>query len=226
MAWPCSEESRRRTRGRYSSARTSSDRWVGRTRRSRTRTPRSARRRRAGTSPTATRDVSSWTSVGRRRPSRPSTQPSASIRPTPRHGSMPRAPGRPSVRKGGPGSCWTKRSGWTRTTRRPVDYDPKGPPPTDFHATQKINLRVVDQGLSPSPACQKPHGPEDPPPRTAAAIRERDIVWVRDEKNRQPLAVGRAIMDGPTMAREERGKAIETLHYVGDDIWRLAEEET
>src|SRR5213083_3237217 len=58
------------------------------------------------------------------------------------------------------------------------------------------------------------------------AIRERDIVWVRDEKNRQPLAVGRAIMDGPTMAREERGKAIETLHCVGDDIWRLAEEET
>ena len=58
------------------------------------------------------------------------------------------------------------------------------------------------------------------------AIRERDIVWVRDEKNRQPLAVGRAIMDGPTMAREEKGKAIETLHHVGDEIWRLAEEET
>src|SRR5438552_2821593 len=58
------------------------------------------------------------------------------------------------------------------------------------------------------------------------AIREGDIVWVRDEKNRQPLAVGRAIMDGPTMAREEKGKAIETLHHVGDEIWRLAEEET
>ena len=58
------------------------------------------------------------------------------------------------------------------------------------------------------------------------AIRAGDIVWVRDEKNRQPLAVGRAIMDGPTMAREEKGKAIETLHHVGDEIWRLAEEET
>ncbi len=57
------------------------------------------------------------------------------------------------------------------------------------------------------------------------AIRPGDYVWVRDEKNRRPLAVGQAIMDGPTMAREERGKAIETVHHVGDDLWRLGEEE-
>ncbi len=57
------------------------------------------------------------------------------------------------------------------------------------------------------------------------SIRVGDFVWVRDEKNRRPLAVGRAIMDGPTMAREERGKAIETVHHVGDDLWRLGEEE-
>jgi PUA-domain protein len=58
------------------------------------------------------------------------------------------------------------------------------------------------------------------------SIRPGDVVWVRDEKNRRPLAVGKALMDGPTMAREERGKAIETLHHVGDDIWRIGEEET
>src|SRR5881409_687653 len=52
-------------------------------------------------------------------------------------------------------------------------------------------------------------------------IRAGEIVWVRDEKNRRALAVGRAIMDGPTMAREEKGKAIQTLHNVGDDLWRL-----
>ncbi len=57
------------------------------------------------------------------------------------------------------------------------------------------------------------------------AIHAMDLVWVRDEKNGRPLAVGRAIMDGPTMAREERGKALETLHHVGDDLWRLGEEE-
>jgi predicted RNA-binding protein (TIGR00451 family) len=57
------------------------------------------------------------------------------------------------------------------------------------------------------------------------AVRPADIVWVRDEKNRRPLAVGKALMDGPTMIREERGKAIETLHHVGDDIWRIGEDE-
>jgi PUA domain protein len=57
------------------------------------------------------------------------------------------------------------------------------------------------------------------------AIRAGEIVWIRDEKNRRPLAVGRAIMDGPTMAREEKGKAVETIHHVGDDLWRLGEEE-
>ncbi len=56
-------------------------------------------------------------------------------------------------------------------------------------------------------------------------IRTGDIVWVQDEKNHRPLSVGRAIMDGPTMAREEKGKAIETIHHVGDEIWQLDEEE-
>jgi len=56
-------------------------------------------------------------------------------------------------------------------------------------------------------------------------IRAGDIVWVRDEKNGRPLAIGRAIMDGPTMAREEKGKATQTIHHVGDEIWRLGEEE-
>jgi PUA domain protein len=58
------------------------------------------------------------------------------------------------------------------------------------------------------------------------AIRVGDLVWIRDEKNGRPLAVGRALMDGPTMAREEKGKAVETIHHVGDEIWRLGEEES
>lgn len=57
------------------------------------------------------------------------------------------------------------------------------------------------------------------------AIRTGDFVWIRDEKNHRPLAVGQALMDGPTMTREERGKAIETVHHVGDDLWHLGEEE-
>ena len=57
-----------------------------------------------------------------------------------------------------------------------------------------------------------------------AGIRTGDFVWVRDEKNGRPLAVGRALMDGTTMVTERRGKAVESIHHVGDDLWRVDEE--
>lgn len=57
-----------------------------------------------------------------------------------------------------------------------------------------------------------------------AGIRTGDFVWVRDEKNGRPLAVGRALMDGTTMVTERRGKAVESIHHVGDDLWQVDEE--
>lgn len=50
-----------------------------------------------------------------------------------------------------------------------------------------------------------------------------DLVWVRDERNRQPLAVGEALMSGPEMAVSERGKSVKSIHHVGDDLWKLDE---
>jgi PUA domain protein len=51
-------------------------------------------------------------------------------------------------------------------------------------------------------------------------IEEGAPVWVRDEKNLKPLAVGRALMDGTRMKIENGGKAIKTLHYISDPIWQ------
>ncbi|MHB8606147.1 MAG: PUA domain-containing protein [Thermoplasmatota archaeon] len=48
-----------------------------------------------------------------------------------------------------------------------------------------------------------------------------DLVWVRDERNKQPLAVGEAIIAGAAMPRGPKGKAIKTFHHVGDDIWNV-----
>lgn len=53
-------------------------------------------------------------------------------------------------------------------------------------------------------------------------IRAGDLVWVRDERNKQPLAVGIALMAGADMVRGQRGKAIKSIHYVGDELWNLA----
>jgi PUA domain protein len=46
-----------------------------------------------------------------------------------------------------------------------------------------------------------------------------DFVWVRDEKNHQPLAVGEALMSSEEMIRSSKGKAVNSLHHVGDGIW-------
>lgn len=50
-------------------------------------------------------------------------------------------------------------------------------------------------------------------------IQKGDLVWVRDEKNAQPLAVGEALTSGKEMILSSKGKAVKSLHHVGDDIW-------
>lgn len=50
-------------------------------------------------------------------------------------------------------------------------------------------------------------------------IKKGDLVWVRDEKNMQPLAVGEALISGKEMIGSNKGKAIKSIHHVGDDIW-------
>ena len=54
-------------------------------------------------------------------------------------------------------------------------------------------------------------------------IAEGDMVWIRDIKNKVPLAVGVALRDGKGLAAKEKGKAIKTLHNVGDKLWKSGE---
>lgn len=56
------------------------------------------------------------------------------------------------------------------------------------------------------------------------SIAEGDLAWVRDERNLRPLAVGVALMSGKEMIARNRGKALQSLHYVGDSIWKLDED--
>ena len=48
-------------------------------------------------------------------------------------------------------------------------------------------------------------------------------VWVRDQKNQQPILIGTALMTGPEMVSSREGKAVKTVHFVGDKIWNLAD---
>lgn len=50
-------------------------------------------------------------------------------------------------------------------------------------------------------------------------IKKGDLVWIRDQKNGQPLAVGEALISGGEMIQSDKGKAVRSLHHVGDELW-------
>ena len=54
-------------------------------------------------------------------------------------------------------------------------------------------------------------------------IKVGDLVWIRDVKNRVPLAVGMALRDGKALKSKEKGKAIKAIHNVGDKLWKTGE---
>lgn len=53
------------------------------------------------------------------------------------------------------------------------------------------------------------------------SIQPGDLVWIRDEKNGVPLGVGEALIPGTEMPRGKKGKAVKSLHHVGDLLWNL-----
>lgn len=55
------------------------------------------------------------------------------------------------------------------------------------------------------------------------AVREGDLVWIRDVTHKRPLAVGKALVSAEVMAAKAPGKAIKNLHFVGDKIWKFDE---
>ena len=52
-------------------------------------------------------------------------------------------------------------------------------------------------------------------------IRPGDIVVVVDANHKKPLAIGVSLITGMEMIKNTAGKAVETKHYVGDDIWNF-----
>lgn len=54
------------------------------------------------------------------------------------------------------------------------------------------------------------------------SIHTGDYVWVYDEKYRKPLVIGIALMNGDDMKLKKPGKAVKTIHYVGDQLWALS----
>ena len=48
-----------------------------------------------------------------------------------------------------------------------------------------------------------------------------DFVWIRDQETGEPIATGTAMVEGEEMMSMTKGKAISTIHWIGDDLWNL-----
>jgi PUA domain protein len=53
-------------------------------------------------------------------------------------------------------------------------------------------------------------------------IKEGDFVIIIDETHKKPLATGKALISGEEMVENNEGKAIKTIHFIGDKIWNLS----
>ena len=52
-------------------------------------------------------------------------------------------------------------------------------------------------------------------------IEEGDLIWIRDQQHGKPLAIGWAMMSAADMIVATSGKAVKSIHYVGDELWQL-----
>ncbi len=52
-------------------------------------------------------------------------------------------------------------------------------------------------------------------------IKEGDLVIIIDETHRKPLATGRSLISGLEMVENREGKAVKSIHHIGDDLWNL-----
>ena len=51
-------------------------------------------------------------------------------------------------------------------------------------------------------------------------INEGDLVIIVEQAHSKAIAIGRALISGKDMVRG-KGKAIKSIHYVGDELWKL-----
>ena len=52
-------------------------------------------------------------------------------------------------------------------------------------------------------------------------ISEGDLVWVRDQIHKRPLAIGWATMNGEDLVNQAKGKGLKNIHWVGDELWEM-----
>jgi PUA domain protein len=53
------------------------------------------------------------------------------------------------------------------------------------------------------------------------SIEQEDVVVVVDQTHKKPLCVAKALMSSNEMSESKTGKALKSLHHVGDAVWNI-----
>ncbi|HUX99415.1 MAG TPA: RNA-binding protein [Candidatus Deferrimicrobium sp.] len=56
---------------------------------------------------------------------------------------------------------------------------------------------------------------------TDQSIKKDDYIVIVDEKHNKPLAIGIVLVDKIEPSKEEKGRVIKNIHYVGDKLWEF-----
>ena len=54
-------------------------------------------------------------------------------------------------------------------------------------------------------------------------IQAGDLVWIRDQEHKKPLALGWSLLDASELIESKTGKGVTTIHWIGDELWKLEE---
>ena len=52
-------------------------------------------------------------------------------------------------------------------------------------------------------------------------IEEGDLVWIQNPEG-TGIAIGYALLKGSEMVKTHKGKAVQTIHHLGDELWEVA----
>ncbi|MBI4153353.1 RNA-binding protein [Candidatus Woesearchaeota archaeon] len=51
-------------------------------------------------------------------------------------------------------------------------------------------------------------------------VKKDEIIAIIDERNKKPLAVGKALFSSEEMKQMSKGKVVKNLHWIGDEMWK------
>jgi len=94
------------------------------------------------------------------------------------------------------------------------------PPLLFSEVVESLPKVIVDMGAVPH-VCKGANVMRPGVVKVVGDFDKRMLVVIVDETHNKPIAVGLALLSSQDLSKVRTGKVVETIHYVGDETWRL-----